>query len=952
MMRIGRALSGCLQLVLLTGVVAYMGRPALADPNDTAAGTPKLPTLQAKPAIPNLRVKPELEKRGVATPKKGRKALAQGPNLGQGGGPGDKDAKRPGPKRPDRDKIREEFQRKARERAERRRADRDKKRDQNRPKPGGAGKGRNRKGNDDDKDDKPDKSADPPVPKWRQGEESEEEDSEPTLSKDFIKHCQPLRPGVKVQLDIMDEELDAVVKLMACMTSKNIILPKSLKGKKITIYSPAKVTANEAYRAFLTAMHANGYTFSRSGKFLKIIEVKDSARHPDPILDESSVPANEDRMVTQILPLEHVDAQEINEVVRQLASQSAQFIIYAPTNTLIITEVSSNLRKLLGLIKQLDVPSGRERLWVYQVQFADAPDIVAKVLEIFDQQDQRGKGSSRMPKARSSSRRKGKNPKTTVTSVGESDQDVHIGKMVADERTNRILVVANEKSYRRVKDLIRKLDVEIPGDGQIHIHQLNHAKAADLANVLSQLSRENRSGGRTSRGRKSSSKKSSKSKKSSSSSGAALFEGEVVITADEDTNALVITANLKDYLSLKQVIDALDRVRRQVFVEAVIMEVSIDNDRQFGIAFHGGVADYEIGGKASPIIIGSQPGELNSLTLNPSILTGLAAVTMGPRDDAITDNFGLDVPSFGAVMRALASSNDVNILSTPHILTTDNEEAEIVVGQNVPFVSGIMGGGMGGGLGRSGVGGMGGFGFPSVSVQRQDVALTLKLTPRINAANFVTLEVDQTIEELGAIDPVKGPTTTKRSLKSTVVVKDQQTVVVGGLQRSSQTKSATKVPIIGEIPVLGYLFRDSKKTASKQNLLLMLTPHVVESPADFREIFKRKLDEHREFVARFHKEGDQLVLGIDYGKKHGALEAINQSLRGATEENQLLEELLEQQEGPPLPQEVDGVYFDDPDPGQAPPPPPPAAGDASSNSPATVPVDGPEPPEFVDAATP
>jgi general secretion pathway protein D len=253
-------------------------------------------------------------------------------------------------------------------------------------------------------------------------------------------------------------------------------------------------------------------------------------------------------------------------------------------------------------------------------------------------------------------------------------------------------------------------------------------------------------------------------------------------------------------------------------------------------------------------------------------------------------------------------NNDVNVLSTPHILTTDNEEAEIVVGDNVPFVTGFTGGFGGGSGGLGGLsGGLGGLSLPTANVQRQDVALTLKITPRINAANFVTLEVDQVIEEISNIDENKGPTTSKRSVKTTVVVKDQHTVVIGGLQKQKQNNSKSAFPLLGEIPVIGYLFRNSAKRNSRVNLLLLLTPHVIEGPQDFQAIMKRKLEEHQEFIERFNKRGEQLVLGLDYRKKHGVVEAINRVIKEIREEQAVLEEVRRQEKRPPLPQETDGL---------------------------------------------
>jgi general secretion pathway protein D len=802
------------------------------------------------------------------------------------------------------------------------------------------------------------------VPKWQQSDGAAS--GPPTLSKDFINNCQKLKPNVKVHLDIYQEDLSSVVKMIACMTGKNIILGKEVTGK-ITIYSPTPVTAQEAYRAFLSALEANGKTISDSGKFLKIIEIKDYVHGPDPLRPQGTTPPNEDRMVTQIVPLKHVDAQDMNEVLTKLASGNATFIVYAPSNSLIITEVASNLRKLLDLLKELDVPGGQEQLFVYQVLHAEAGDISQKILEIFEQKEGGKKRPGGAPAVAGGATGGGKGKSAAggaaaSSSVGDSDQDVRVGKVIADERTNRLLIVATARSYRQIKDLIAKLDVAIEGDGQVHIHQLNNAKAEDLANTLSSLSQDAKARqGNKGKGANAAAKAGAAAGGAVGGAGgagsAALFEGEVKISADESTNALVITSSFKDYLSLKKVIEILDRPRRQVFLEAVVMEVSLTNNRQFGLAFHGPLYDGTIGGKEVVAIGKSQPAGkgLNSLDMsNAATLQGMA-IGASTTDTIPLLGGQVNIPSFGAIMQALATSSDANILSTPNILTTDNEEAEIVVGSNVPFIS--QSGGLGGlsslaaasaisgnnsnaaGLGSL-LGGLG------VQVQRQDVALTLKITPRISNSNFVTLEVDQVVEEIESNDPTLGPTTSKRSVKTTVVVKDQQTIVIGGLQKNVQSQSVNKVPFLGEIPIIGYLFRDTATRGERRNLILMLTPHVIESQDDFKAIFKRKMEEHREFVARFHKEGDAYVVGVDYAKKHGALEAIHKAVRTANEEQRLIEEVKKQTQGPALPQDVDGVPLSEGpivvpggggasgDPGDAPPP-----SDLE-------PVDVPPPPSF------
>jgi general secretion pathway protein D len=762
-----------------------------------------------------------------------------------------------------------------------------------------------------------DKSNEKPLPAWQRPKEGQEEkDDKPTLSADFIKNCARIKPGVKVHLDIYDEELEAVVKLIACMTGKNIILAKPLKGKKITIYSPTLVTANEAYRAFLTALEANGFTISKQGRFLRIINIKDYAKHPDPFLAADRMPAMEDRMVTQIISLENVDAQEMNEVITKLATPHAQIIVYQPTNSLIMTELSSNLRKIKGLLKELDVPGGQETLWTYQVLHADSAEIASKIQELFESEGSGKKPSKKRTSKTKRGSKKGRKSATT-SSVGESELDARVSKIVSDERTNRLFIVATARSYRRVKALIHKLDIAVEGDGQVHIHQLNHAKAQDLSGVLSNLSQEQRSRGSNSSSKRrtssSSRKKKSSSKSALGASSAALFEGEVSVTADEDTNALVITASLKDYLALKKVIEILDKPRRQVFIEAVIMEVSIKSDRQFGLSVHGGIPGGLSGiGEDGPLIIGSQVAG-SSFGIDPSALTGFAAIA---QSGTTAEVGGLEIPAMGVLIKAMASSDDVNIMSSPHILTTDNEEAEIVVGSNVPFVTNSAGGASslaslaGGSSALGGVNPLALGGFLGNNIQRQDVALSLKITPRINAANFVTLEVDQKIEEIESDNPERGPTTSKRQIKSTVVVKDQNTVVIGGLQKTLYSTGRTMVPLLGEIPILGYLFRNTKKRRERRNLLLMLTPHVIEGPEDFKAIFRRKLEEHREFLARFHKDGAELTLGVDFGKKHGIIEAIHQSIEIARADEKVLEELRRQEERPPLPQDLDGVPLD------------------------------------------
>ena len=480
-------------------------------------------------------------------------------------------------------------------------------------------------------------------PKWK---ERKKEKKVNRIAADMIDLCGQVGPNVKFQLDIKDEPLDVVVKLIACLTQKNVIITKGLKSAKLTIFSPKLVTSQEAYRAFLTALEANGLTLSRQGNFLRVVDSNKFMKAPDPFLRESATPPNQDQMVTQIVTLKHVDAGEMKDLIANLASDNAQIVPYAPNNSLIITEIGSNLRKLKALMKELDVPGGQEELWIYQIVHAEAQEIAQKILEVFEKEE---KGSKKKKKRKSRGKKK-KGKASVSASVGESDLQARVSKVIADERTNRLLIVASRRSYRKVKKLIERLDIAVEGDGQVHIHQLNHAKAADVSSVLSNLSNEQRSRG--SKKRRKSKKRSKKKKKSSSSSSssAALFEGEVNVTADEDTNALVITASLKDYLALKKVIDVLDRPRRQVFIEAIVMEVSIDNNRQFGLATHAGY-NPSFGGEDGLALMASPAGGSSIIDLTSAAsLTGLAV--QGP-PITVKDQLAL----FRAILRAVASNN-------------------------------------------------------------------------------------------------------------------------------------------------------------------------------------------------------------------------------------------------------------------------------------------------------
>jgi general secretion pathway protein D len=446
------------------------------------------------------------------------------------------------------------------------------------------------------------------------------------------------------------------------------------------------------------------------------------------------------------------------------------------------------------------------------------------------------------------------------------------------------------------------LDIPIAGEGEIHVLFLENANATELATTLQGLTQsvqESQEEEGSTRRRRTDDEDEGEAEQQSTGAITATFTGDVSITADEPTNALVVVASLRDYLNLQAVVEQLDRRREQVYVEAVIMEVVVTNDSQFGIAWNAGALP-TIDGEEVPIFAGTTYGTFSSVLIDPSTLMGLAVGLRGPEVEGTEGLLaaGIGLPSFGAILQALQTDTNVNVLSTPHILTMDNEEAEIIVGENVPFITGGTGNissllQTAGQLGLDEGGDIAdqlgnlpltGLGIPSFNVTRESVSLTLRIRPQINESNFVRLELEEQVEDVVSVSPTLGPTTSNREARTVVVVADQQTVVIGGLMEDDVTETVEKVPFFGDIPILGYFFRRTTTRTVKRNLLLLLTPYIIRDPADFHEILRRKMRERQEFLEFFGREDLDYVADVDYSRKNGPLESIFQVLREAEED--------------------------------------------------------------------
>ena len=763
--------------------------------------------------------------------------------------------------------------------------------------------------------------------------------------------CKKIPLDVKVRLDFNEIQLGDLTKFISCITERNFILTGGAnKNATVSILSPKPVTAYEAYKAYLSALEANGLTIIKNGQFYEIVASGDARQAGTHIFRRGQSPKAEDIMVTRLLQLEHIEAQELLPVLDKFKSKAADVTIYAPTNTLIFTDTGTNIKRIQKLIKELDVPVGKEKIWIRPVQYADAKEVLSLLQTLFGTKGNATKSKTQTQKpvskraSKSSTRTTTSSPSTVVG--GDDVTSVQISTMLSDDRTNSLILVASRTSYLRLDRLIRKIDVPIPGEGQMHIQALENADAEEIAQTLTSLA----SGSKKKSGK--SSRKSKKAKSSAGSSAGQLLEGEVKVTAYKPTNSLVIEASLKDYMSLQRVIRQLDVRRKQVYVEAIIMEISQNKQRDVGLSGSGGTT-IDVEGETLPLLFGVGGLGLDVQSALQTLGDGGGAIGLqgpmldvsgGAAEGAATGGT-FSIPAFGFLLKALQTTANVNVLSTPHILTVENEEAEIQVGKRQPYRNSSLGGGLGGlsslaglggssgalgGLGGLGsLGGLGGLGGLGSNVQYVDVDLTLKIKPQVNASDYIRMEIDQSIDDIEGFF-AEAPITSKRKIQNVVVVRDGQPVVIGGLMRDQETKSTEKVPLLGDIPLIGLAFRRTSTKVEKRNLLLVIIPHVIKDPSDLKRIHDRRRDEYREFAKTMAQRKKEYAGEMDFRKKTGLLQEMHTVLSRAQRERELREatdfenrdrDLVGPAEShdieyvPPVPKN-DGFEFDLPDAGE------------------------------------
>lgn len=622
-------------------------------------------------------------------------------------------------------------------------------------------------------------------------------------------------PDVISNFNFPDADIVEIAETLGRITCLNFIFDKDVKGR-ISIVNNSKITVGDAWKAFLTALDMSGFSIIPSGQFLRIARQRD-AKDKQIKTYAGEYSPNTDEFITRILPLKYIDAQDVANMLRNFMPPNSRVLAYEKTNTLIITDTGANVRKIADMIEHLDVARFDERITVLPLSYASASDVAKMVQEIILSGGPGGAPGGISGVGRISG--------LALSGVSKTRAGAQISHVLADDRTNSIIVAANAEGTAQVRELVQKLDYRVPNNpngSRVRVIYLQYADAEQLAQTMNSMisgamQRPNAGapGGTP----------------NAPATTAVAFEGTVKVSADKPTNALLITGTQADFVTMNQVVAKLDVPRDQVYVEAVIMEMTVNKEFDLGVS----VANPSSG-------VGFLPNtDLATSLQNPLALSGLILGFQAGASATVSipgTNQTINIKSVQGLIRALQQHTNSDILATPQLLTLDNQEASIEIAENipVPVSTAIQGAGV------------------ATSISREKVALSLKIKPQINkASDFVKLDIDQKLEDienrtLPAAVQSLAFATTSRSSKTTVVVQNGDTVALGGLVRNTLVEATTKVPILGDIPLLGWLFRARTTTALKQNLLAFITPRVIKQYRNIRSILDQKIRQRDDFL--------------------------------------------------------------------------------------------------------
>lgn len=640
-----------------------------------------------------------------------------------------------------------------------------------------------------------------------------------------------------VEANFPNAEITDVVKAISQLTNKNFIIDPGVRGK-ISIIAPSKVTVAEAYKAFLAALAVNGFTVVPYGKFLKVKASRNAQRDSIETYTGKYAPTS-DIYITRIIHLKHISAEEVNKRLRVLPSKDGEMTPYEPTNSLLITDYGANVERMVKIINELDRPGFEEQLNVIPIRYAKSKDLADLINQIINKETKSGGSSApsfgaNVPRFRS---RGG-------TAAGGTPEELSL--VAPDDRTNSLIVVGNKAGIEKVRDLVKKLDNKLdPAEaGGVFVYYVRYGEAEKIAQTIGGLA-----------GGSSSSAASSPAGGAFGAGGGAfgaagggravspldrqnIFGGDVKINADKNTNSLVITASKQDYDTVRSLLAKLDIPRDQVFVETIIMEMNANKTRDWNPTYY--YLDPSSGGIGRS---GFSKGNLATL-LDPSKDKG-AILGFGSGSTFEFKVPGTSVttkiPSLLAFISFLQQNVESNILSTPRIMALDNEEATIEVGDKVPVSQTTTS------VGNNVVN----------DVKTEPATIKLVLTPFIRPdSNVVRLKLNQSVKQVNpnaqVASGLSALTTviSDRSIITNIVVNSGDTAVLGGLIRDEESIDETKIPILGDIPVLGWLFKSRSMTKKKINLVVFITPRIIRSVDDSQKLLGDKANERIDWIKR------------------------------------------------------------------------------------------------------
>ena len=601
------------------------------------------------------------------------------------------------------------------------------------------------------------------------------------------------------------------------------------RSAKLTMVTPGKLDAAEAWTMFEVGLEAMGLAAVVKGPVYEIVEAvnaKDAA-----LAIRSKFPDGGNGVVRLLVRPSHVAVDDLRSALELVKSKNGVVTPLPNLRALLVTDQARHVARMRTLVDELDRPGDGAGVWAVPVTARD-PEALAQVLEPL--------------------------LATAPSTPGTAAAAARAPKLVPDRRASALFVVGSAADYQRVTALVAVLDRDQGEQSTLTAVRLRNARAVEVVTALAPLT--------------------------SGNGGEGGVAGPVKLAADDGTNAVLIQASPADTQSVRAMLEELDAPRRQIYVEAMVLEVSESQGRQLGVAWHGG-ADTSDGGLA---VGGFQTGTLSSVTAEKSFESAGAGVIGGVLGSALTSTLlGESVPSFGALLQAVATDSAVEVLASPHLMMLDNKPALISVGANIPYLSRQAS--------TSTIAATG------ASVEREEVALTLKITPHISPARpgdgpgdeRIQLDISLEHNQLGDSDfEGLGPTWKERKLETTVVVADQDNVVLGGLIDERVERSSTKIPLLGDLPLLGALFRSTKTSREKSNLLIVLTPHLIDDSIDGRELFARRMREREEFLrARSALSSRAVAPRIDYRKKRGVIAEIDARVHAVEDERAARAEL-------------------------------------------------------------